>query len=638
MADERLRTKRELKLLFTNLLEKGLTDAMFSILIDTLWRDRPNNRTSGFRNRGGKDAVISFDPVTRIFTINPFDPEIEYFEPRYGIYIWSNLAVFHRIYDTKTIEIPDEEGLFCIYFDKELDPGTAQVLTLAKNPTSEETEAILETKVVISFLYWDAENNAVIHFGDDRHGSEWNPQIHTYLHRSFGARRKTGLQFTGYSLNGDGSSNDHAKFNITGGTMLHDDFELEIPTSSNSIPVLYSFGNYPRFIANNGYAFAGSDRVYFNSGQISLQQATSGNFVLYHIFATNEILTESRKIISVMGTAEYTTLADAYKGAEPELNGIVTYMPHQGRCYLGSMIVQTSDDYTNDKKARIVALTGNESHPPVTIAEGSEDVLEIDENQKLAIKMAPPADGLASGGIITWLTGLTIAVSQTIYYLGGRLYPYVAQATTVTLDEADATYPRIDVFTVNNLGQVEVIKGVPAAEPQKPSIDPSTHLELTFVLIPANATEPPTITDEIIWDENVEWTGTVNGVTAYFDSTVNPYNAATCINVGNIGNGDTITFTDSAPNNFSDFEILSLWMRLKARPIKGHKLYAAFLLSGNLVSNEIEIAFNSTNTATWQNIALALSAFTFTGETFNAVRFRWIKTGANVDCLADCNC
>ncbi|MCA1759930.1 MAG: hypothetical protein LC658_09190, partial [Bacteroidales bacterium] len=182
MADERLRTKRELKHLFTGLRRKGITDEMISILIDTLWRDRSNSRTSGFRISGGNDSVISFDPVTRIFTIKPFDPEDEKYDPRYGIFVWSNIAVLHRIYDTKTIEIPNEEGLFCVYFDKEPDPGTAQVLTLAKNPTAAQIETILETKVVISFLYWDAENNQVIHFGDDRHGSEWNPQIHRYLH------------------------------------------------------------------------------------------------------------------------------------------------------------------------------------------------------------------------------------------------------------------------------------------------------------------------------------------------------------------------------------------------------------------------------------------------------------------------
>jgi hypothetical protein len=240
-----------------------------------------------------------------------------------------------------------------------------------------------------------------------------------------------------------------------------------------------------------------------------------------------------------------------------------------------------------------------------------------------------PADGIVSGGIVTWLTGLTFAVSQTIYYLGGRLY--FAPSTTVTLNEADATNPRIDVFTVNSDSSVEVIEGTPAAEPQKPSIDPATHLELTFVLIPANATEPPTITDEIVYNENTEWTPVASGITVNFNAATSPYTGSKCADVGAIGNNDTITFTAALPNNFTDYENISLWLKLKANPATQHKLYVRFLLSGIAVSTEIEILFERANTTTWQNIALALSAFTFTGETFDAVRLRWSKSGANVD-------
>lgn len=393
MSDERSRTKSELKHLFTNLSKKSITEDMISILIDVLWRDKVTQRTSGFEFAGGQFSEISFAAATRIFTIKPFDPAIENYIPRYCFYSFSLTATFHRVFQSLSIEIPNEEGLYLIYFDTEPSPGREQILTVQKNPTTYQTQNIIENKAFIASVYWNETAGEALYFGNERHGSEWNPQIQWYLHKVFGARRKNGLQFTGYSLNGDGSSNDHARFNITGGTMLHDDFELEIACSSTSIPILYSFGTLPRFLANSGYAFAGATRVYYNSGQISLAQADSGNFVLYHIFATNEILTASRKIISVMGTAQYTTLADAYKGVEPELDGIASYVPMQGRCYLGSIIIQTSDDYTNAKKARIVALTGNEMHPPVTIVDASKPYLFINEKQELGINI----DALPAG-------------------------------------------------------------------------------------------------------------------------------------------------------------------------------------------------------------------------------------------------
>ena len=65
MADKRLRTKTEIKRFFTNLKGKPITDDMISILIDVLWRNRSNMRTSGFRLSGGLDAVISFDIPSR---------------------------------------------------------------------------------------------------------------------------------------------------------------------------------------------------------------------------------------------------------------------------------------------------------------------------------------------------------------------------------------------------------------------------------------------------------------------------------------------------------------------------------------------------------------------------------------------
>lgn len=385
MSNEKIRTKQELKNLFTNLRRKSITDDMISILIDALWRDKQLQRTAGFYSAGGWDAEIAFDANSRIFSIKPFDPLVEGFEPRYMVFSWTTEAHFHRIFDTHEIEIPNEEGLFFVYFDKEPDPGRNLILFVKKNPTEQEIREIFLTKAMIASLYWDATNDELLCFGNDKHGSEWNPQIQWFIHNTLGAQVKNGLQFIDYSINQDGSLNNHAKFIISEGEFLHDDIDIEIPTSSNSIPVLYKFGDFPRFINNNGYAFAGAGRIYYNSGQISLAQADSGNYVLYHIFATNEILTANRKIISVMGVAQYPTLAEAYQGVKPELDAIVTYMPHQGKCYLGSVVFQTSDDYTNDVKIRIVAFAGEKQHPPVTIHPDSEEFLSISENQVLSI-------------------------------------------------------------------------------------------------------------------------------------------------------------------------------------------------------------------------------------------------------------
>ena len=384
MSNERLRTKQELKNLFTNLKRKGITDDMISILIDALWREKPIPRTAGFYAAGGWDAEIAFDISTRVFSVTPFDTLVEDFKPRYMVFTWANEAHAHRIFDTHEIEIPEEEGLFFVYFDKEPDPGRNPMLFVKKNPTEQEILEIYLTKIMIASLYWDATNDELIYFGNDKHGSEWNPQLHRYLHLTNGARRKSGLTITGASFGGDGSDNAHAKFSVIGGVMLHDDFELEIPSSSDSIPILYQQGFFPRYVYNSGYAiYKGAARACFNSGG-AIIQAASGNFLLYHIFATNEIGDASRKIISVMGSAEYTTLADAYTAAPAELDALNTWMPQQGRFHIDTIVVQTSDDFTNDA-ASIIVNIATKTHPPVTIADNSKDLLDITGKQELSI-------------------------------------------------------------------------------------------------------------------------------------------------------------------------------------------------------------------------------------------------------------
>lgn len=359
MADERLRTKRELKRLFTNLKRKGITDDMISILIDTLWRDRSNQRTSGFYNPGGYDAEISFNTTTRIFSIKPFDPLVTGFEPRFSFFSWAHEAVLNRIFSTHEIEIPNEEGLFCVYFDTEPEPGRNQILYYKKNPTPQELEIIHTSKVLVSCFYWDATNNELLHFGNDKHGSQWNPQIKWYLHNSQGAQRKTGLQLSGYVINGDGSANNHAQFIVSAGVILHDDFELNIPESTVTMPVLFFFNQTPRFLSNNGYSVLTSNRLLYNSGLTSLAEADSGNFVIYHYFATNEISNPSRKIISVMGTNQYTSVQAAFTGTQAELDSIKNQMPMQGKCHIDSAIFQTSDNYTNAVKSRIVGFVSS---------------------------------------------------------------------------------------------------------------------------------------------------------------------------------------------------------------------------------------------------------------------------------------
>jgi len=70
--EKRLRTKKELQQLFTNLKRRGITDEMMSILIDVLWRDKPTIRTSGFYWPGAPDMSMTWDNTSRTLTVQPY--------------------------------------------------------------------------------------------------------------------------------------------------------------------------------------------------------------------------------------------------------------------------------------------------------------------------------------------------------------------------------------------------------------------------------------------------------------------------------------------------------------------------------------------------------------------------------------
>jgi hypothetical protein len=397
MADERLRSKSELKrFVSSNLKRKGWTDDMVAILIDVLWRDKFTMRTSGFYYPGGTDAIMAFNNATRIFSILPMDPLVADFIPRYGFYSWSSKAVYHRKYETETIQLPNEEGLYAIYFAADETIRT-QTLHYIKNPSEAETKDLYLKKVLISFVYWDYENQTTLYFGNDRHGSEWNPQMHWMLHRTLKGQVDNGLTVTDMLINEDGSLDSHAQFTVNAGTMWHDDFILNFASAGGieTIPILYFLGvglNYPRFVETAGFGcYKGIDRICFNANAEVITEVNNDYHVMYHLFAVNEHVDANRKIITVMGQQQYETMAECYTNVTPELDTVYKYMPQQGTCYLGTIIFQVNNNYGNSVKARIVAFFEKDaSHPPVSIAMDSVDFLEITESQVLSWKGEKP--------------------------------------------------------------------------------------------------------------------------------------------------------------------------------------------------------------------------------------------------------
>lgn len=274
----------------------------------------------------------------------------------------------------------------------------------------------------------------------------------------------------------------------------------------------------------------------------------------------------------------------------------------------------------------------SELHPPVTIAEDSADKATIGDDQVLHINSTSDNKyGFILGGIITWLYGLTYSLCLSKYYIDGILH--TCQSVQFTLDAADLVNPRIDLPVVNINNALEVLKGDPAENPLKPSIDVATQLELPFILLPANATEPVGVTDVIVFNEHVagEFATSASGVVVDWEAIADKFNGTKSASVGTVGNNDTLTFTADAPLTAATYETLSFFLKLKAAATTKNAVYAQFRLAGVAVTQELPINWNINDITNWQGIAMKLSDFTFINTQFDSIRLRWSRVQGTIE-------
>lgn len=332
---------------------KGWAEHQVRDLIDTLWREEFINRTSGFDLAGGPDSSLSFDPGTRILKIEPVNKRFAFWQFIFRI------AYFKRM-EPEEIEIPDQEGLYLVYLYRDDDDPSLrkQKLFFVKNPLPLEVEQVYINRVVVAWIYFvpaDMENQATaLYFGDSRHGSQWNPQMHWWQHRTLGSLRVRGLLLENLQVDRDGSVDAHATFGISGGSLFHDDVFLESAgmAAPATLPVFYMAGSgVVRYKIHPGFAiWTQPGRACFNA-QGQLLAADSGNHVVYMVFRTNCLL---HPFINVPGQRQYVTLGEARRRLEEEILQARERMPHSNMLLVGALIYQTSDAYQNQVKSRIV--------------------------------------------------------------------------------------------------------------------------------------------------------------------------------------------------------------------------------------------------------------------------------------------
>jgi hypothetical protein len=303
-------------------------------------REEPN----GFTNR--TDSTISKVDGTRTFSVTPVGASFT---------VWVGGERYVKT-TAQTVVWPDTEGLHWFYFD---DTGTLVTSTTAPAFTD---------NAWVAMLHWDATNKVVLNdLGDERHGINMASVTHEYLHNTRGASFEEGLLPGNTDIDGTGDDDTNAQFAIAEGKIWDEDLMHEILDSVQDItpilnaPVFYRSGTtawrrktpdtFPFIYA--GQEGAPGTRVPYNkdtAGTWSLAEVTNNNFVLVHVFATNDV---TWPVITIQGQAEYNTIVAAREGATTEMTSLfVEGMPVAEFLPIASFVLQTADGYSNTPKGR----------------------------------------------------------------------------------------------------------------------------------------------------------------------------------------------------------------------------------------------------------------------------------------------
>lgn len=224
-----------------------------------------------------------------------------------------------------------------------------------------------------------------------------------------------------------------------------------------------------------------------------------------------------------------------------------------------------------------------------------------------------------SGCGVEYTSGLSFTVGACTYTIAG--VTYTSPVTTITLNAADPSNPRIDVIYVDDSSTVGKLTGTPAMSPAQPSVDPGTQLGLIFITVAAGATTPSGVTVTPLYQENTEWTcsSTAN---INCNSTNNPYRGTKDIEATSavLGNNFTLVKPAAGTVNLATQNYLVLYIRSKAAWPTGTganatRTLSLFWLNGStqvgqaVVIRDNAFGFLSSTTGSYQQIAIPISLF-----------------------------
>lgn len=226
---------------------------------------------------------------------------------------------------------------------------------------------------------------------------------------------------------------------------------------------------------------------------------------------------------------------------------------------------------------------------------------------------------LLSGSVVWTGTALNFVSTNLVYRI---ICPqYFASAANITVNPANPSFPRITKFFADVTGNVGTIDGVPSANPQEPQINFLTQIDLGFIYVAAGATTPTGQIQTLIYNENIEWSGTSNQSGVNFASTNSPCVNTVCTQSPTLDSAKNISYQYGSTVNINTQQYLVM----KYKPLSSfssvppRSLVMSFYFNSTKVTQDFVIAngaygFNSSLADSCQLIAVPLTGIFTNGD------------------------
>ena len=232
------------------------------------------------------------------------------------------------------------------------------------------------TDLPVAYITWNSgvlPSGEPVFFAEERHGINMDARTQQWIHNTFGAQYINGLSISNYNTSGNGSSNSHATFSISNGTLYQEDIQIDITNGTSTLPfyqelspiaklpVYYHSGTTGQWIktpATNYPVATGVHGPKYNllsGGSWSVNDVSSGGQTRYFavwVLATNQI---DEPVISILGQR-----IDSNPGTAESNNNWsdvnLTNLPLNEVQVLYRLIYAGDSDFTNAPKCYLYSI------------------------------------------------------------------------------------------------------------------------------------------------------------------------------------------------------------------------------------------------------------------------------------------